>query len=297
MATKKRKKKAKVKAKVKVKRKKAAKKKVKVKARGFAGGAPKRRAELKRRTMPAPAMPDLSNLESMVAQASMDSAERLVSEATKFDIGIAHNGMALPSAELPTGYGTDRVVLLIVDPAFVFTYWEVTQESLKVASEQAGPSAKLTLRFYDITETGTTRGSRSWDIEVFDRLGNWYLKLASPEQMLCLEIGVKTATGEFHSISRSNVMRLPTQGLAKPGPIKWMVVTPSGEKLVSDAEEYTDADLDLLKQILGPYFYDLLMRGRLASITGSSVEAVFYDVENLNQGHSPSSGQPWSQKR
>jgi hypothetical protein len=102
-------------------------------------------------------------------------------------------------------------------------------------------------------------------------------------------------------------MRLPPQSLAKPGPIKWMVVSPSGDRLLSDVEDYTDADLALLKKILGPYFFDLLMRGRLASIAGSSVEAVFYDVQLLpsleqlaaitSPGGASPGGSPWAAAR
>ena len=283
---------------VRTKRVKAkAKRAKKIKKAARAAVLSERAKEHRARRMPKVELPDLTKLESLVSTVTHDAAERLVTEATKFDIGVAHNGMAMPAeAALPDEYGKDRVVLLVVDPSFVFTYWEVTNDSLRRSLEQAGHAGKLTLRFYDISQTGTTHGSRFWDVEVFDRLGNWYLRLANPEQRLCLDIGVKNAAGEFFTISRSNIMKLPPQGLAKPGPIKWMVVTPSGEKLVSDVEEYTDADLDLLKRILGPYFFDLLMRGRLASITGSSVEAVFYDVESLGAGHSPA-GSTWSEAR
>jgi hypothetical protein len=239
------------------------------------------------------AMPDLSRLETIVTQVTESASEHPAAEGTKFDIGVRHNGMALPYAELPSEYGKDRAVILVVDPRFVFTYWEIRGDSLGEAHRAAGPGGKLTLRFYDISATGNPETSGFWDVEVFDRLGNWYLRLAHPEQHLCLDVGVKNPQGYFHCIARSNVMRLPPQSLAKPGPIKWMVVSPSGEKVVSDVEEYTDADLALLKKILGPYFFDLLMRGRLASIAGSSIEAVFYDVQMLNLGFAPSSVTSW----
>ncbi|MBN1283190.1 MAG: DUF4912 domain-containing protein [Proteobacteria bacterium] len=246
-----------------------------------------------------PTLLHIDDLESMVAQASQEASDRIPTEAKKFEIGVPTNGLAAPQGDLPWEYGKDRAVILVVDPTFVFTYWEITNESMRRAVDSVGLDAKLTLRFYDVTHTHVIEGSRYWDVEVFDRLGNWYLRLASPEQKLCLEVGLKNPTGRFHMLARSNVMRLPPQGLAKPGPIKWMVVTPSGEKLISDVEDYTDADLDLLKRILGPYFFDLLMRGKLASITGSSIEAIFYEVENflgMQAGESPG-GSPWSMAR
>jgi hypothetical protein len=236
------------------------------------------------------------DIERIISQISDATEEISVARETKFDIGVKHNGMSFPEQEIPSEYGKDSVVLLVVDPSFVFTYWEVRNESLEEASRHVG-KGKLTLRFYDVGTSPTPEHGHFWDVEIFDRLGNWYLKLAHPEQNLCLDIGVKNSQGDFYRIARSNLVKLPQQSLAKPGPIKWMVVTPSGEKSVSDIEDYTDADLALLKKILGPYFFDLLMRGRLASIAGSSVEAVFYNVENLKQGASPQGTSPWATAR
>ncbi|MFA4874150.1 MAG: DUF4912 domain-containing protein [bacterium] len=243
---------------------------------------------------------DTEVFERIVSHVVPEGTEIAAGEATKFDIGVQHNGTAMAAQEIPYEYGKDRAVLLVVDPRFVFTYWEVRQEALNDARRQLGGDAKLTLRFYDITDTGVPEQSHRWDVEVFDRLGNWYLRLSHPDQLLCLDIGVKNQAGHFICIARSNIMRLPPQSLAKPGPIKWMVVSPAGDKLISDIEEYTDADMALLKKILGPYFYDLLMRGRMASIAGSSVEAVFYDVSLLRGGgigESPSGSSLWSGTR
>lgn len=239
-------------------------------------------------------------LEEIVAQVSEGHPEEASIKKSKFDIGVVHNAQAMPAQEIPLEYGKNQVMILVVDPSFVFTYWEVRHDTLAEAQHRLGPGSKLTLRFYDITHTGNPDTSPCWDVEVFDRLGNWYLRLTRPEQRLCMDIGIRSPSGEFWRFARSNVMRLPQQSLAAPGPIKWMVVTPSGETLISDVEDYTDADLSLLKKILGPYFFDLLMRGRFASLAGSSLEAIFYDVEALRLGQppgaSPSSPLAWARQ-
>lgn len=220
--------------------------------------------------------------------------EELYVESTKYQIGVEHNAHSLPSQEIPSEYGVNKVMLLVVDPKFVFTYWEIRHETLADAARRAGRNPKLTLRFYDITATGDPTKSHYWDVDIFDRLGNWYLKLSHTGQRLCLDVGMKGDSGEFVFIARSNIMHLPPESLAPPGPIRWMVVTPSGDKLISHIEEYTEADLALLKKILGPYFFDLLMKGRFASISGSSLEAIFYDVQSLNIGESPAGGPSWA---
>ncbi len=228
-----------------------------------------------------PKVKDIWSLEELIGKVSameQKAHEERRIEESKFDIGVPHNGRAKPTFDIPHEYQVDRAVVLTIDPRFVFTYWEVKHESMHHAVSRLGPGAKLTLRFYDISANGNPDASPSWDIEVFDRLGNWYLKLDYPEQILCLDVGMKNEFGAFHRITRSNVIRLPRQALAQPGPLKWMIVSPDGQKIISDVEEYTDADLELLKKILGPYFFDLLMKGQFASISGSSLEAIFQEI-------------------
>lgn len=219
----------------------------------------------------------LEELISRVSATEVQPEERRIEES-KFNIGVVHNAEVRPSYDIPLEYLKDRAVVLTVDPRFVFTYWEIKSESLRDALSRMGPSSKLTLRFYDVSATGNPETSPSWDIEVFDRLGNWYLRLDYPEQHLCMDVGVKNGHGHFHRIARSNYIKLPRQALAAPGPLKWMIVSPDGQKIVTDVEEYTEADLELLKKILGPYFFDLLMKGQFASIAGSSLEAIFQEI-------------------
>lgn len=230
-----------------------------------------------------PRVEEVWSLEELIKKVSYEARpeeERKIEES-KFDIGVAHNGVSRPAYDIPHEYNVDRAVVLTVDPRFVFTYWEVRPESMHHAVSNIGSGARLTLRFYDISATGNPEQSPSWDVEVFDRLGNWYLRLDYPEQVICLDVGMKNEFGAFHRIARSNIIKLPRQGLAAPGPLKWMVVTPDGQKLITEVEEYTDADLELLRKILGPYFFDLLMKGQFASIAGSSLEAIFQELAEL----------------
>lgn len=167
---------------------------------------------------------------------------------------------------------TDRLRFLTVDPGFAFAYWEVTPGSMLKAAQRLGRDAKLTLRFREAA-TGLIENPAAWDVEVFDRLGNWYLKLDTPDQHLDVEIGVKSPTGEFIPISTAERLQLTKEMLSRPGPMKWIA---NGE--------YIDADPESLKQILGPYFYELLVRGRFETIIGSSVEAIFHSIDALKMG-------------
>lgn len=203
-----------------------------------------------------------------------NGGEHIVGEA-KFQLGRKENAGDFQAHNIPFEYGHNRIVLLVVDPKFVFIYWEVQSNRMHEALQAIGHNAKLTLRFHELGS------GHSWDVSIYERVGNWYLKLGHPEQHLTVEIGMKNDRGAFYPIARSNTMKLPRTGLAKPGPIKWMLVLPTGEKVITEIEEYTDADLELLKKIMGPYFFDLLRRGRFYTILGSSAENIFTEIEEI----------------
>lgn len=196
-------------------------------------------------------------------------------EQSKFQLGPRQNAGEFQAHNLPFEYGQNRIILLTIDPKFAFVYWEVRPEKMQEALSSIGQNSKLALRFCNITNNHT------WDISIYERVGNWYLKLDHPEQHLIVEIGMKNDRGDFYSIASSNTMRFPRIGLAGRGPVKWMLVSPSGEKVVTEIEDYTDADLELLKKILGPYFYDLFRRGKFSTVTGSSAENIFMNVEDV----------------
>lgn len=199
----------------------------------------------------------------------------LIVEQSKFELGPKENAGEFQSHNLPFDYGQNRIILLVVDPKFAFVYWEVQQDKMHEALSHVGNNGKLTLRFTNIDN------NHFWDVSIYERVGNWYLKLDHAEQHLAVEVGMKGNNGNFFAIARSNAMKMPRLGLARPGPIKWMLVSPTGERVITEIEEYTDADLELLKKILGPYFFDLFRRGRFTSITGSSAENIFTSIEQM----------------
>ena len=284
----------------KTKRKRPSKKSLTKRAKALKKKAQKKtaRPKAKRQTRRKVKIAKVYSLEELLSKvkAAPPTEEHMIEE-TKFDIGVPHNAQAMPSYDIAQEYHVDRAVILTVDPKLIFAYWEIRPQSMHEAMAHVGSNAKLTLRFYDISSNTDPDQSPSWDVEVFDRLGNWYLRLDYPEQKLCLDVGLKNEKGVFHTIARSNIIRIPRRALARPGPLKWMVVSPDGQKVITDVEEYTEADLQLLRRILGPHFFELLMRGQFASIAGSSLEAVFQNVSSLHLpvevSSSPSS---WSRR-
>ncbi len=194
---------------------------------------------------------------------------------SKFELGPKSNAEQLRVHNIPFEYGHNRIILLVVDPKFAFIYWEARPEKMHEAIARVGQNAKLTLRFHDM------RNGAFWDTSIYERVGNWYLKLHTPNQQLFVELGMKNENGDFFVIARSNTMHMPRSCFAAAGPIKWMLVTPNGERAITEIEDYTDADLELLKKILGPYFFDLFKTGRFAGTLGSSAENIFMDIREV----------------
>jgi hypothetical protein len=134
------------------------------------------------------------------------------------------------------------------------------------------------LRFYEAATGIPSEKSPFWDIEVFDRLGNWYIKLDEPDQLLVVDIGLKDDSGRYCTISRTHSMKLHADPTESLNTIEEMSEIPLIDMVSQSASEPLTADHDTLKKILGPHFYHLLIKGNFESIVGSTAEAVFQDL-------------------
>jgi hypothetical protein len=176
----------------------------------------------------------------------------------------------------------DSIVLLIIEPHYAFAYWDITQQSIEEVAKLVGPQHKLTLRFYDAAKGIPSEHSNFWDIEVFDRVGNWYIKLNEPDQLLVVDIGLKDDSGRYCTISRTHAMKLHADPLEPSSSIEQISEIPLIDMVSQSADEPLAANHDTLKKILGPHFYSLLIKGDFESIVGSTAEAVFQDLSPTN---------------
>ena len=75
--------------------------------------------------------------------------------------------------ELPDAYGDNRIVLMVRDPEWLFTYWELRKDVVDSARNALIPlaeSAKTILRVYDVTDIifNGHNAHKYFDIEVTD---------------------------------------------------------------------------------------------------------------------------------
>lgn len=141
-------------------------------------------------------------------------------ERSKFDVGVPTKDLsAKVPRDLPAGYGKDRVVLMVRDPYWLHSYWELTRQAVQRAEAALGQEwhgAKPVLRLLDVSTHDTTNSSETIvrDIEIHGGVNNWYIEVQNPPRSYRVDIGYLSRLGQFYVLARSNVVATPRAGLS-----------------------------------------------------------------------------------
>ncbi len=131
--------------------------------------------------------------------------------------------------DIPQGYGINCLVLLVRDPSWIHSYWEITpgknEEALASLELQPGETASRVLRVYDVAgaEFNGYNAQLFFDIRVDDFARNWYFRV-DPNRTYCAEIGLLSSSGRFAVLARSNTVRTPRAGMSDVIDDKWGTV-------------------------------------------------------------------------
>jgi len=144
---------------------------------------------------------------------------------TGIDVRQPHQHQA---TELPERYHENKIVLLVRDPWWLFSYWEVkseTVEEIKGRFKERFNGAKLILRAYDVSYIvfNGKNANYSFDIEVNSDLKNWYIDVGRPGSSWCVDIGFKLVDGTFIMIARSNTVATPSDAPSIVTDEEWMI--------------------------------------------------------------------------
>ena len=141
-------------------------------------------------------------------------------ESSKFDIGVPTKDLSarIPH-DLPAGYGKDRIVLMVRDPYWLHSYWELTRQAVQRAEAALGQEwhgARPILRLIDVTGNDTSNVSESIvrDIDIHGGANNWYIEVQNPPRSYRIDIGYLSRLGQFYVLARSNVVTTPRAGLS-----------------------------------------------------------------------------------
>ena len=129
----------------------------------------------------------------------------------------------------PQGYGDNKIVLLVRDPWWIFSYWEIRRdkedEAVKKIESSGEKSEKSVLRVYDVTDVNFNgRNAHScFDIDLKGLANNWYVNVNKPDRAWIVDIGVVSNKGSFYMLARSNIVRTPRFGMSDQLDAEWMM--------------------------------------------------------------------------
>lgn len=142
-------------------------------------------------------------------------------EAAKFDVGqdnsqlktepsvVSLAGVDSDLAELPSGYGESRIVLMPRDPQWAYTYWDIPNEHKEELRRQGGQM--LAMRLYDVTDINvefqTSHSVQEYPCDEMAR--EWYLPIPVSDRDYMIEIGYRCADGRWLTLARSAQVRVP----------------------------------------------------------------------------------------
>jgi len=125
------------------------------------------------------------------------------------------------SRELPDRYGEHQIYLMVRDPYWLFTYWEIPEKVRQNALDSLGGDEKLTkpvLRVYDVTDN---RKGVSFDVIINGMASDWYIEV-KPNRSYVVEVGLLHENGRFVALARSNEVTTPRDGMSEVLDEKWI---------------------------------------------------------------------------
>ena len=146
-----------------------------------------------------------------------DARERIDGHAVR-GRKSAGAGNSARSAEdrysIPSGYGTDQIVLLVKDPWWLYAYWEIQPATERAVRGELLPQEvaglQTVLRVSDVTESAAGNAPRrTFDIILSGLATSWYIHVGEPDHEYSVAIGILSNTGRFLPLASSNRVRTP----------------------------------------------------------------------------------------
>ena len=144
------------------------------------------------------------------------------------------------------GYTKDRLVVMVRDPYWLHTYWELTRQSVERARVALGPNwhgARPVLRLSEVTRDGTTNTVRKVirDIEIHGGVNNWYVDVQDPPRSYQIDIGYLCPDGRFLCLCRSNSVSTPLSDAVDSVDGNWAGVADDFDRIYAMSGGYAEA--------------------------------------------------------
>jgi len=137
--------------------------------------------------------------------------------------------------ELPFSYNQIRIVLMVRDPYWVYTYWDYSTDTYQGLTSLFGnwETVPLTLRVYEVTEAATKDGEDKhlFDIPIDGSTRSWYIHVNGPDRAYRVDLGYFHPCEGFVILARSNVVKTPRDSVSPIIDGDWMVIEEDFRKL------------------------------------------------------------------
>jgi len=181
---------------------------------------------------------------------------------------------------VPSGYGDNRIVLMVRDPWTLYTYWEVNKSvEDKVRGEIARRGLnpqKSILRVYDVTDS-VQPSVGVFDFELRNWVNTWYVHTPDSGRKWMVDIGIICDNGEFFCLARSNMVETPSHRMSDICDERWMCTEDLYYKLFAVAGGYGVGTSSLeMKEILERHLKAWISSGGISSGMFGSASLFFH---------------------
>jgi len=196
-------------------------------------------------------------------------------ERGRFDLGVEEERIAEQisvaepltyAEELPQGYGDDRIMLLVRDPHWLYTYWEVQDSTIEQAlsdNNLSGNYAQKVLRVYVGDE------STFHDIDVEGLINNWYIHMGRPDHEFFVDFGIRVE-GRFIPLMRSNRVRTPREAMSDVIDDQWVCLEEEARTLYALSGGFRMGEGSLgLQEMMEKRLVGEISSGAISSFFGS----------------------------
>jgi hypothetical protein len=189
-------------------------------------------ARSRKRSAKAPKTRRLQPQKSALRNTASGSSTEEQVESSKYELGVPTKDLsARVPRDLPAGYGKDRIVVMVRDPYWLHSYWELTRHAIQRAEAALGQewhTAKPILRLLDVSSQDMTSTAESTlrDIDIHGGCNNWYIDVSNPPRSYRVDIGYLARSGRFYVLARSNVVSTPRAGVSDVIDENWADIDP-----------------------------------------------------------------------
>ncbi len=135
---------------------------------------------------------------------------------------------------IPQDYNVTKIVLMVRDPYWLYTYWGTSQETRDLVSRHKNwDQISLILRVYDVTDIvfDGTNSNFYFDVNVGPSANNWYIHVGGPNRSFLVDLGFIMDNGAFYTIARSNPVTTPRDNVSDIIDEEWLSIEEDFRKL------------------------------------------------------------------